>query len=71
MFCHAEKRHLGIMIFVLPCRHPNATSNADPESGHASDDQSVRNTNVPLVPPKPKELDNATLIFICLAVLGT
>ena len=33
--------------------------------------QSLRKTIVPLVPPKPKEFDNATSIFIGLASLGT
>ena len=33
--------------------------------------QSVRNTSVPLVPPKPNEFDSATSIFISRAVFGT
>ena len=32
---------------------------------------SLRNTSVPLVPPKPKELEMATSIFIWRAVFGT
>ena len=31
----------------------------------------ARKTSVPLVPPKPKEFDTATSIFIGRAVLGT
>ena len=33
--------------------------------------QTLRKTSVPLVPPKPKEFDTATSIFIGRAVLGT
>lgn len=33
--------------------------------------QSRRKISVPLVPPKPKELESATSIFISRAVLGT
>ena len=33
--------------------------------------QIFRNTRLPLVPPNPKELDNATPIFILRAVFGT
>ena len=31
----------------------------------------LRKTTVPFVPPKPKELDSATSIFISRAVFGT
>ncbi len=34
-------------------------------------DQIVRNTRVPLVPPKPKPLDTATSTFFWRATLGT
>jgi hypothetical protein len=35
------------------------------------DDYTFRNTRVPLVPPKPKELESATSIFMRRASFGT
>ncbi len=71
MFCHAVNRHLRTMNIALPRRRLDTVPNSNQESGRFSSDQIARKTSVPLVPPKPKEFDRATLIFICLAVLGT
>ena len=71
MFCHPVNRHLRTMNIALPRQRLDTVPNSSQESGRSSSDQIARKTSVPLVPPKPKEFDRATLIFICLAVLGT
>src|SRR6185295_2974059 len=69
-FCHAANRHLGTEIVAL-CFASCSRMHSYPRFSCASTDQIVLNTSVPLVPPKPKEFESATLIFICLAVLAT
>ena len=51
-------------------RRDRDRSNRRP-GAHREQDQSLRKIRLPLVPPKPKELDSATSIGICRAVFGT
>ena len=50
-----------------------AVRDRDRARGRAVDEDQWkrRNASVPLVPPKPKEFDSATSIFISRAVFGT